>query len=322
MSKSENNICHRFSKAADIQNLRRLEARAIREGTRTERLLPPPPVLPPYGKLEKVTGCLESFSSEYYSEVFSVKNYRNNTLPTISEAQRGAGAVLATVAGSPATGAALLSSDEKTIAGREAEYVRGIINGKPFRGWVGLTRLKAGDYVEMAVDWQEEHYEVYAITLPDERIISICPRCDMGRTAHAWIRLRNMMILLMSFLSMFAVIFFINLGGPFSKRMEIAFYTDNFIVMWMMAFFIFFVFFGLMAISAYKAYANTTCLLSEEIFSVLGMKDVEKINLNKTTKKRERELKRKGLWYSPKDKTKPACPTQKSFGGFESWYYY
>ena len=321
MSQSENNMCNRFSKAADIQNLRRLEARAIRQDSHSERLLPPPPVLPPYGELEKVTGCLDSFSSEFYSEVFSVKNYRNNTLPTISEAQRGAGAVVATGAGSPATGAALLSSDEKTIAGREAEYVRGIINGKPFRGWVGLTRLNAGDYVEMAADWQEDHYEVYAITLPDERIISICPRCDMGRTAHAWMRLRNMLILTF-FLVFIAILgLAVHNDGSLTERLEIVL-SAHYVPLWGMFFFIGVFFFGLMAISSYKAYANTTCLLSEEIFSVLGMKDVEKINLNKTTKKRERELKRKGLWYSPKDKTKLACPTQKSFGGFESWYYY
>jgi hypothetical protein len=30
-----------------------------------------------------------------------------------------------------------------------AEYVQGMMNGRPFRGWGGVTRLKAGDNVDM-----------------------------------------------------------------------------------------------------------------------------------------------------------------------------
>ncbi|MNP05282.1 hypothetical protein D3C76_972290 [compost metagenome] len=84
-----------------------------------------------------------------------------------------------------------------------AEYAQGIINGRAFRGWVGITRLQEGDDVEMVAEWQHDHYEVYAIALPKERIVSIIPKCDMGQIAHALWRAKNMFILAGILLSMF-----------------------------------------------------------------------------------------------------------------------
>ena len=92
---------------------------------------------------------------------------------------------------------------ESESSNNSAEYVQGMINGKPFRGWVGTTRLQAGDKVEMVVEWQHDHYEVYAIALPEERIVSICPKCDMGHIAHMLWRIKNMLMLACIFMLMF-----------------------------------------------------------------------------------------------------------------------
>ncbi|PKH18536.1 hypothetical protein CIG19_21040, partial [Enterobacterales bacterium CwR94] len=107
--------------------------------------------------------------------------------------------------GNSATAGALVSDEDQKDP---AEYVQGIINGKPFRGWVGLTRLKTGDEVEIIADWQEDHYEVYAIALPQERIISVCPRCAWGRRAKLWLRIKYMFILILIILSLFSVAHF------------------------------------------------------------------------------------------------------------------
>ena len=306
----------------NVMKLREIEASGRLAGQENGRRLPPPPVLPPSETLEKISGTLESISSEFYREYFGVQLYRNNTLPSVSESQRNIGAVLATVAGNPTTGI-LLASDKVTQSEmNRAEYVQGMINGQPFRGWVGLTRLQSGDDVDMVVDWQGDHYEVYAIAKPAERVVSICPGCVRGRTAEAWLRLKSMLTIMIYLVLVFSAIFLTHADGAFSERFRLVFLSDGYTGIWCLAIIVFSLFTAVMAISAYNANASTTCKLAEEIFSVLGLPDAEKVNMDALTKKREKELKRKGLWYSPKDKTKPPCPRSVLMPGFESWYYY
>ena len=189
----KNNQSIRFDNLEKIQDLRTQEEIALKYDRTWTRKIPPRPVLPPYGTLVKIEGILERFSSESYREYFGVKAYRTNNLPGVSDIQRGAGAAVAIAAGSPAVGALLMTDDDSLLS--DAEYVQGSIDGKPFRGWVGMTRLRVGDRVEVVADWQEDHYEVYAITQPEERIISVCPRCDMGHIANAWMRIKNTFII-------------------------------------------------------------------------------------------------------------------------------
>ncbi|TKJ82641.1 putative type VI secretion system effector [Erwinia persicina] len=185
--------CSRFIEPEKLKDLRTKREIELMNGRPWTRKLPPPPVLPPFGPLEKISGRLESFSSEYFKEYFDVKAYRTSTLPSVSDGQRGAAAAVAIAAGSPGVGAVIMAESESS--NDTAEYVQGTINGKPFRGWVGITRLQAGDNVDMIAEWQYDHYEVYAIALPEVRIVSICPRCDMGHIAHMLWRIQNMFVL-------------------------------------------------------------------------------------------------------------------------------
>ncbi|HCC5834280.1 TPA: hypothetical protein M5841_001504, partial [Citrobacter farmeri] len=148
-SVADKQICSRFIKAEKLADLRTKQEIELMNNRPWTRELPPPPVLPPYGLLEKVTGRLESFRSEYFQEYFDVKAYRTSTLPNVSDGQRGAAAAVAIAAGSPGVGGAIMAESES--ANDTAEYVQGVINGKPFRGWVGVTRVQAGDNVEMIV---------------------------------------------------------------------------------------------------------------------------------------------------------------------------
>ncbi|WP_330985519.1 MULTISPECIES: putative type VI secretion system effector [Enterobacterales] len=312
-------ICSRFVKPEKLADLRTKQEIEVMNGRPWTRELPPPPVLPPYGPLEKISGRLESFSSEYFREYFDVKAYRTSSLPEISDAQRGAAAAAAISAGSPGVGIAIMAESESS--NDSAEYVQGMINGRPFRGWVGITRLKAGDDVDMVVEWQHDHYEVYAIALPEERIVSICPKCDMGHMAHMLWRIKNMFILTAIF------IFTVTLFGIISDVMDgswSGFYNFIFIYHWLyiiallggggLS--------GLIALSAYKACAPTRCKLTEEICQFLCVQNVATTNLNKTTKEREQQLKDKGMWHEPGDKNKPACPSGKVLYSAEYWFYY
>ncbi|PJD25162.1 hypothetical protein B9Q26_16240 [Enterobacter hormaechei] len=318
-SEEQYQICSRFVKPEKLADLRTKREIEVMNGRPWTRELPPPPVLPPYGPLEKISGKLQSFRSDYFREYFDADAYRTSTLPEISDGQRGAAAAAAIVAGSPGVGAAIMAESESS--NDSAEYVQGDINGRPFRGWVGMTRLQTGDNVDMIVEWQHDHYEVYAIALPEERIVSVCPKCDMGHIAHMLWRIKNMFILTGIFF--FSVLF----AGVLSEVIEDTWKgLESFITTYFWLYVIALLggvgLSGLIAFFAYKACAPTRCKLAEEIFQLLGMRRVATINLNKITKKSEQQLKDNGKWYEPGDKSKPACPSGKFIYSDEGWFYY
>jgi len=310
----------RFQELEKIQDLRTQEEIALKYDRKWTRKLPPRPVLPPYGKLIKIEGVLERFSCERYRENFGVECYRASTLPGISDIQRGAGAAAAIAIGSPAVGALLMTDDDNDLS--RASYVQGVIEGKLFRGWVGMTRLRTGDRVEMVADWQEDHYEVYAITMPEERIISVCLRCDMGHIAHAWMRVRNAFILTAIIFGMFVVCSMIAADGTLIERLNENFFSHVYDKLWVMMIIGILVITGSMGWAAYKDYTRTTCKLAEEIFTVLSMKDVTRINLHKKTKKREAQLIKEGVFCMRDSNGQPNRPSSKHSFIFGGWYYY
>lgn len=317
-SKEQHQICSRFIKPEKLADLRTRQEIEVMNGRRWTRELPPPPVLPPYGPLEKISGRLEYFRYERFREYFGVKAYRTSTLPEISDGERGAAAAAALATGSPGVGVAIMA--ESDSSNRSAEYVQGIIDGKPFRGWVGVTRCRAGDCVDIIAEWQHDHYEVYAIALSDERIISICPECDMGHIAHMLWRIKNMFILTMVLMFMFTCVCLIkSLNEVGWEKM---YFWKEYSVFLMMMLGLAFFFTGAIAFSAYKACVPTHCRLAEEVFHLLGIKDAAAVNLSKITKEREKELKYKGEWHDPGDKRKLACPSDKFIYSGEGWFYY
>jgi hypothetical protein len=319
MVAEQKQVCSRFIKPEKLADLRTKREIELMNGRPWTRELPPPPVLPPYGPLEKISGRLESFSSECFREYFDVKAYRTSPLPDISDGQRGGAAAAAIALGSPGVGAVIMAESESS--NNTAEYVQGTINGRPFRGWVGTTRLKAGDEVNMIAEWQAGHYEVYAIALPEERIVSVCPKCDMGHIAHMLWRIRNMFILtsILLLILMSVGVTHTIIDGEWKGGED--FFTTYF-WLFVMALGVNLTISGLIAFSAYKACAPTCCKLTEEICQLLGMKNVSQINLNKITKEREQQLIDKGMWHDPGDQNKPACPSGKFIYSGESWFYY
>lgn len=311
--------CSRFVEPEKLSDLRTKREIELMNGRPWTRELPPPPVLPPYGPLEKISGRLESFNNECFREYFDVKAYRTSTLPGVSDGQRGAAAAVAIAAGSPGVGAAIMAESESS--NDTAEYVQGTINGKPFRGWVGITRLQAGDNVDMIAEWQYDHYEVYAIALPEVRIVSICPKCDMGHIAHMLWRIKNMFVLTGILLLMLVSVGVIHtvIDGDWKGGWD---FLSTYFWLFIMALVVNVSIAGLIALSAYKACAPTRCKLAEQIFHLLGMKNVAWVNLNKLTKEREQQLMDAGKWHDPGDKSKPACPSAKFIYSAEHWFYY
>ncbi|MCS2163728.1 hypothetical protein MUU47_21890 [Scandinavium sp. H11S7] len=310
-------LCSRFVEPEKLDDLRTKQEIELMNGRPWTRQLPPPPVLPPFGPLEKISGRLDSFRSERFREYFDADAYRTNTLQGASDVQCGAAAAVAIAAGSPGVGAVMMMEGDHTDT---AEYVQGSINGKPYSGWVGQTRLQAEDEVEMAVEWQHDHYQVYAIALPEERIISICPKCNMGHIAHAWWRIKNMVILTSLLITIIGFSFFVNfVVGDNHDR--ISFWGSNRVILLIMLGVASFVSGGI-AFSAYKEYASTTCRLSEEILGLFDMVNPASINLKKKRKAHIKWLKTQGKWYPPDTEDRPACPSSKYPISRGEWYYY
>ncbi|PTD94950.1 putative type VI secretion system effector [Pseudothauera lacus] len=71
----------------------------------------------------------------------------------------------------------------------EADYLQFEIDGKPVKGWVWRSPFQEGDRVEVAAEWQADHYELYAIARPADNTIALYPHCSRGSKSHwrnAW----------------------------------------------------------------------------------------------------------------------------------------
>ncbi|MEL4871995.1 hypothetical protein AAEU41_24680, partial [Pantoea agglomerans] len=140
----------------------------------------------------------------------------------------------------------------------------------------------------------------------------------MGHIAHLLWRIKNMFILITILMMVFvSVCVFISLteGNPNGASL-----VERFYLFLVMAFVASSVISGLIAFFAYKACAPTRCKLAEEIFQLLGVKNITAVNLNKITKEREQQLKSKGGWHDPDDENKPACPSADFIYSRESWF--
>jgi len=319
MNSEDQQICSRFVEPEKLAALRTKQEIEVMNGRPLTRELPPPPVLPPYGPLEKISGQLESFRYERFREYFDADAYRTYSVPEVTDGQRGAAAAAAIAAGSPGVGAIIMAESESSNS--SAEYVQGIINGQPFRGWVGVTRLQGGDNVEMIAEWQHDHYEVYAIALPEERIVSICPRCDRGHIAYMFWRIKNMFVLtgIIFFMVFFSGLLSEVIDGTWKGGES---FITTYYWLYLMALLGGAGVSGLIAFFAYKACSSTCCKVAEEIFQLLGMDNVTLVNLHKITKAREKQIKNKGGWHSPDDEDKPAFPSAECIYSSESWFYY
>ncbi|WP_222103765.1 putative type VI secretion system effector [Brenneria goodwinii] len=175
--------------------------------------LPPPPVLPPRGKLEKISGRLEAFSRIRCKASFYPHSYSNAPGEKLTAGEKGVAGAAAIAIGSPALAALAIKDEDAPLP--DADYVQGMINGRPFAGWVGFTHLAVGDEVELAAEWQEDHYQVYAIAVPAQRIVSVCPRCDHGRYAEAIISVKLTVYWILSLAIIFSLIRFLISDGVF-----------------------------------------------------------------------------------------------------------
>ena len=264
---------------------------------RSWRHPPKPPVLPCLGnEFTKICGTIERIDIEQQQQAFEVESYEN-IKESVERLNRAAkiGAIIGALRGQVGlTGMA----DNQPIL-RDANFVNVQIENKIYCGWLGDCPFREGDNVEVVVEWQNDHYELYAIAKPDERIISVCPNCFRGRWAYFFYVLSRIIIMwLLSLLVMTGLhVYYYSLDKVLSLSKD---YIDN---ISMSAFT-----FGLFALAgliiAIKDSFKTKVKIAEQIFNALNLPKISRIDLRKYTNRKCWKLKFQGKYTANNNKPK------------------
>ncbi|WDM18290.1 hypothetical protein J4T76_09300 [Gilliamella sp. B3022] len=256
---------------------------------RSWRHPPKPPVLPCLGdEFTKICGTIERIDIEQQQQAFEVESYEN-IKESVERLNRAAkiGAIIGALRGQVGlTGMA----DNQPIL-RDANFVNVQIENKIYCGWLGDCPFREGDNVEVVVEWQKDHYELYAIAKPDERIISVCPNCFRGRWAYFMYCFKGTIISLMITLIVMTGIY-IHYHG---LNIALSWYKNylNYVSMVALGFATFAVM-GLYIVlnDSFK----TKVKIAEQIFITLNLQKISWVNLRKFTNKKIRKLKKQGKY--------------------------
>ena len=254
---------------------------------RSWRHQPTKPVLPCLGnEFIAIRGKIERIDKEVEKAGFEIESYEH-VKKSIQKMHEGAkiGAILGTLRGQYGlTGGAYVEP-----ARIKANFVNIQINNEIYRGWMGDCPFEAGDEVEVVVEWQNDHYELYAIAKPDERIISVCPNCFRGRWAYFFYTFPRTIIIW--FISLLVITFFmsnsidelLSLNKSFLNRVLVIAYNMGFIAI-------------LGLYMAIKDSLTTKVKIAEQIFKALNLEKLTRIDLRKKTNRKVRRLKRQGTY--------------------------
>ena len=258
---------------------------------RSWRHQPTKPVLPCWGnEFIAIRGRIERIDKEVEEHGFEIESYEH-VKKSIKKMREGAkiGAILGIFRGQYGlTGGAYVEPPS-----RKATFVNVQINNEIYRGWVGDCPFEAGDEVEVVVEWQNDHYELYAIAKPDERIISVCPNCFRGRWAYFFYTFPRAIITLLIILLVMTG-FYIHYNDLDSVLTLDEEYTEYISVLT-------FFFGSLTTLALYMAIKDsltTKVKIAEQIFKALNLDKLTRIDLRKKTNRKVRRLKRQGTYQS------------------------
>ena len=258
---------------------------------RSWRHQPTKPVLPCLGnEFIAIRGKIERIDKEVEEAGFEIESYEH-VKKSIQKMREGAkvGAILGTLRGQYGlTGGAYVEP-----ARIKANFVNVQINNEIYRGWVGDCPFQVGDEVEVVVEWQNDHYELYAIAKPDERIISVCPNCFRGRWAYFFYTFPRAIITLLIILLVMTG-FYIHYNDLDSVLTLDEEYTEYISVLT-------FFFGSLTTLALYMAIKDsltTKVKIAEQIFKALNLEKLTRIDLRKKTNRKVRRLKRQGTYQS------------------------
>lgn len=126
-------------------------------------------------KLRLISGTVSEYSCVRRSANFVFSDNDKTSLGVV--------AVAASIAGGSGLAASTAASSS---AEEEADFLSFKLDGKQVEGWVWRSPFANGDYVEVIAEPQADHFEVFAIARPLDRIVALYPHCSRGRIRH-WI---------------------------------------------------------------------------------------------------------------------------------------
>ncbi|OCF94777.1 putative type VI secretion system effector [Gilliamella apicola] len=171
----------------------------------------------------------------------------------------------------------------------KANFVNVQIDGVIYRGWIGDCPFQAGEEVAVIAQWQEDHYELYALAKPDERIISICPNCSKGRIAYLIHQAKATLFLILYFMILFNV-FYILVWGSLYQLLHL---TAEYISFMKPIFFGSSIFCSIGMIIESIPNVNKKAKIAEKIFKTLNLPKIARMDLRRFTNKKVAKLKQK-----------------------------
>jgi hypothetical protein len=217
---------------------------------------------PRVGNIVKLSGKMARYQCTRASAnfVYSHSDQRKMGVVAITAALAGIGGQAASVAG--------YASDME----EPAEYLEFDLNGNSVKGWVWGSPFKEGDMVDVAAEWQGDHYEAYGIARPADKTIALYPHCSRGKARHIknavkWWGIWNGVYFGATVAGAVLIL------GSDMLNEPMFFWVNGFLaLMWV-----------LMFISLSRQYMPFVCL-SEKVFRILDLPDATNIDLVKSSK--------------------------------------
>lgn len=225
---------------------------------------------PQKNPLQKIAGKIESYRKERLSASFVF---------TMSD-QTKMGAIAVASAAAGLAGQAAIMSNYVSSMEEEADYIQFTLGDKKVKGWLWRSPFKEGDEIVAAVEKRGDHYELYGLMRPSDKVISLYPHCSRGRARHVrtvvkwWLILTSMFFL---FLLMLPV-----LGGRmgFFEFWSHAINRDPTIIFIFLGVVIFFM---VMCFNLGRKWMPFV-RLAEKVFRILELPSPSNIDLKKSTK--------------------------------------
>lgn len=261
---------------------------------------PPMPILPPPEPLIKIGGVVEEVEFIKARAWFDAQAYMTTDDLQAFKAKLDSKGMVGAMLTHSFSGSSVSSSG---VSGKvNCLYTKGKINGKTFSGWFGMTNICPGDYVEMAVMPSSEGYLTYAIANPEQRTLSLTPKCH----SNGWIY-----SLPMSFVSSFGVLFIPSLLITLCAGMSWLPWSIFWYVLLSAAF-------GISIYRNAKKEHGVHFELYRRIAIALGLPGGDKYDLGKVSRKKKKE----NAWIPRKEGEIPMPQDQWNEYAYEYFYYY
>jgi len=218
---------------------------------------------PQANNMVKVSGKMTGYRCTRLSASFVYSQNDQHKIGVVAVA-----AALAGMGGQAASVAGYASAVEEP-----AEYLEFALNGDAVKGWVWRSPFKDGDVVDVAAQWQGDHYEAYGIARPADKTVALYPHCSRARGRHIRNAIKWWGIWNGGFFgaTLAGVCF---LGGPEVLREPGFFWFNGTLALG----------FILMFFSLSRQYMPFV-RLSENVFIILGLPDPKNVDLVKLSKR-------------------------------------